>query len=106
MHTRILEIRKFYGLSQEEFSHIIGIKRSTLSGIEINRAPITERTTMLICSKFNINEKWLKTGKGEMLNKVDKKYDEFFEIYNNLQPALQDFLIKTAENLLDTQERL
>lgn len=45
-------------------------------------------------------------GKGEMFNSLDKKFDEFFSIYNNLNEPLQDFLYKTALNLLDTQNRL
>ena len=36
----------------------------------------------------------------------DKKFNEFFEIYKNLTKPLQDFLIHTAKNLLDTQEKL
>ena len=41
-----------------------------------------------------------------MFNSLDKKFDEFFSIYNNLNEPLQDFLYKTALNLLDTQNRL
>lgn len=45
-------------------------------------------------------------GEGEMFNSLDKKFDEFFSIYNNLKEPLQDFLYKTALNLLDSQNRL
>lgn len=41
-----------------------------------------------------------------MFNTIDKKYDEFFSVYNNLNEPLQDFLIQTSKNLLDTQNKL
>lgn len=106
MNTRIKEIRKSLKLSQFKFSSKIGIKQSTFCDIENGKAPITERTIIAICSKFNVNEEWLKTGKGNMFNITDKKYEDFFNIYNNLNPILQDFLISTAKNLLDAQTKL
>lgn len=36
----------------------------------------------------------------------EKKQREFFDIFDELSPALQDYLIKTAKELLDTQEKL
>ena len=106
MNTRILQIRKNLKLTQQEFATQIGISRSSLSEMELKTAPITERTIISICAKFNVNENWLRHGKGEMFNSLDKKFDEFFSIYNNLNEPLQDFLYKTALNLLDTQNRL
>ena len=106
MNTRIKEIRKSLKLSQFKFSSKIGIKQSTFCDIENGKAPITERTIIAICSKFNVNEEWLKTGKGNMFNITDKTYEDFFNIYNNLNPILQDFLISTAKNLLDAQTKL
>lgn len=105
MNTRILELRKFLNLTQTEFGTQIGLK-SSISEIERGNAPITERTIIAICSRFNVNEEWLRNGNGEMFNTIDKKYDEFFSIYNNLNPVLQDFLISSAKSLLDAQSKL
>lgn len=41
-----------------------------------------------------------------MFNSIDKSYNDFFEIFKKLNPVLQDFLIQTAKNLLDTQSKL
>lgn len=106
MNTRILELRKYLAITQEQFANTIGISRSSLSEIENGTAPITERTIIAISSRFNVSEDWLRTGKGEMFNIIDKKYDEFFDIYNNLNPVLQEFLLKCAKNLLDAQSKL
>lgn len=70
------------------------------------RCPITERTIISICAKFNVNEEWLRNGNGEMFNIIDKKFNEFFEIYNNLSKPLQDFLLSMAKELLNAQNKL
>ena len=41
-----------------------------------------------------------------MFIKENKKYDEFFSIYNQLSKPLQEFLLKVGQNLLETQEKL
>lgn len=106
MNTRIKEVRKYLNLTQEQFAKEIGLKQSSYSDMENGNYQITERTIITICLKFNVNEDWLKTGKGEMFNNIDKKFNEFFEIYNNLNPVLQEFLLKSAKSLLDAQSKL
>ena len=105
MNTRIKELRNYLKLTQKEFGLKIGLK-SSISEIENGNAPITERTIIAICQIFNVNEKWLRLGEGEMFNTIDKKYDEFFSVYNSLNEPLQDFLIQTAKNLLNLQNKL
>lgn len=61
MYNRIREVRISLNLKQEDFSKQIGLKRSSLSDIERGNAPITERTIIAICSKFKVNEEWLRT---------------------------------------------
>lgn len=106
MNQRILELRKSLNLSQTDFGEQIGMKPSSISDIENNRVQISDRTIIAICSKFNVNEEWLKTGNGNMFLEYDKKHDEFFSVFQNLKEPLQDFLIRTARDLLDTQNKL
>lgn len=106
MNERIFVLRKSLNLTQREFAEAIGLQPSSISDIERGQAPITERTIIAICSKFNVNEEWIKTGNGNMFLVYDKKHDEFFNIFKDLNPTLQDFLITTAKNLLDIQDKL
>lgn len=106
MNERIFEIRKFFNLTQNEFAEQIGMSGSTISDIEHNRCSVTNKTIIAICSKFHINENWIRTGKGEMILEYDKKHDEFFSVFQNLKEPLQDFLIRTASDLLNTQNKL
>lgn len=53
-------------MTQEVFSKAIGLGQSTLGMIEVGKREVLERHIKTICSVFNINEEWFRTGKGEM----------------------------------------
>ena len=106
MNNRIRELRKALDLSQKEFAEKIGLKQNAISYMEKNGFTITEQNIKVICSQFNVNENWLRTGSGKMFLENEKKQKEFFDIFDELSPALQDYLIKTAKDLLDTQSKM
>ncbi len=106
MNARIRELRKTLNLSQKNFAEKIGLKQNAISYMEKSGATVTEQNIKTICSQFSVNENWLRTGSGEMFLKNEKKQKEFFEIFDELSPVLQEYLIKTAKELLDTQEKL
>lgn len=105
MNERIIELRKILGLTQAEFSSKIGIARTTLTGIELGKAKLNERTLISIVSVFNVNAEWLKTGIGEIFNS-NSNYEKFIELYESLNPVLKDFLFNIANDLLDIQDKL
>ena len=41
-----------------------------------------------------------------MLLEDEQRQKEFFDIFSGLSPVLQEYLIKTAKELLSTQEKL
>lgn len=106
MNTRIRQLRLTLKLTLKDFGERLGLKPSTISDIEHLRCNISDRLIISICSRFNVNEEWLRTGEGLMFNSHDKKFDEFFEIYSHLNQPLQDFLIKTANDLINLQNLL
>lgn len=105
MNARIRELRKFLNLTLIEFGDQIGLSHSGLSDIENGKYNINERIVKLICTQFNVNEEWLRYGKGEMFNK-NNDYLKFINAYSNLKPPLQDFLTGCAKNLLEAQNKL
>ena len=105
MKERVLTVRKVLKLNQEEFAERLGMKRTTLSMIEVGDNALTEKNIKLICMTFNVNENWLRTGEGEMF--VSSPYEkEFFEIYGNLLPETQKALLQLGKALLVTQKKL
>ena len=66
MDERLKQLRKELGLTQQEFSDKIGIKRNTFAQYENGRNEPIDAVVRLICSTYNVNEEWLRTGAGEM----------------------------------------
>lgn len=106
MNDRIRELRKTLELSQREFAQKIGLKQNAISYMEKSGATVTEQNVKAICSQFSVSESWLRTGSGKMFLENEKKQREFFDIFDQLSPALQDYLIRTARDLLDTQTKI
>ena len=72
MHDRIKQLRKSLGLTQEEFSARIGVKRGAIANYEIGRNEPVDAVVSLICREFNVSETWLRTGEGEMYAYAEK----------------------------------
>ena len=106
MNDRIRELRKTLELSQREFAQKIGLKQNPISYMEKSGATVTEQNVKAICSQFSVSESWLRTGSGKMFLENEKKQREFFDIFDQLSPALQDYLIRTARDLLDTKTKI
>ena len=105
MKDRIRAVRKALKLNQEEFAERLGMQGGALSMIEVGDNAITEKNIKLICMLFNVNENWLRTGRGEMF--ASSPYEkEFFEIYGNLLPETQKALLRLAKDMLATQKKL
>lgn len=106
MNNRIRELRKALGLSQKQFAERIGLRQNAVSYMEKQGAAITEQNIIAICAQFSVNKDWLRTGSGKMFTENQKKQREFFDIFDKLSPYLQDYLIKTAKDLLDAQTKM
>ena len=106
INARIKKLRKILNLNQTEFGNKIGLAPSSLSDIENNKCEVNKRNIVAICSQFQVSENWLTKGTGNMFIEEDKKFNEFFEIYKQLNLPLQDFLLKVIKDLLNTQSEL
>ena len=93
MNMRVRTLRKALHLSQKEFAEKIGLKQNSVSCIEKGKSCLTEQNIKNICSQFYVNETWLRTGEGEMLDQKTKSHQEFFECFEKLPPSFQDYMI-------------
>ncbi|WP_278729849.1 helix-turn-helix transcriptional regulator [Anaerotruncus colihominis] len=60
------QIRRLLDLTQQEFADRIKVKRNTVATYELGRSEPSDAAISLICKEFNVNERWLRTGEGEM----------------------------------------
>ena len=107
MNDRVKIIRKSFGLNQEQFAKKIQINQRTLSSIERDVTKLTDRNLKQICTEFRINEVWLHTGEGTMLNTSDVAITCSTEELNGIKKyrALDEHGKKLV-NLILTEEYL
>lgn len=112
MNDRIKELRKAMGKSQEEFGKILGITKSGVSDIESGRRNVTEQHIIMLKME-NVNEDWLRTGKGEMFTQKSKD-EQIAELLadiqisgeNNFKHRLISALAKLDDNGWNVLEKL
>lgn len=69
MDNRVKLLRKEMNLSQEAFGTRLGVTGAGISRIESGKRNLTEQMVILICKEYNINENWLRYGKGDIFKK-------------------------------------
>ena len=93
MNERIKKLRKSLGLTQQEFSDRIKVKRNTVATYEMGRSMPSDAAISLICREFNVNETWLRTGDGEMFKPVNRD-QEIADFMADILKGESDFRTK------------
>lgn len=74
MNERIRELREFFGKSQEDFAKSLELSRNYISLVENGQRNMSSHTIKVLCTLYDVNENWLRTGEGMMF--VEKTEDE------------------------------
>lgn len=121
---RVKMVRDKAQLTMEQFGNRIGgVSKSTISNIENDNRNLTEHMLKSICREFDVNEKWLKSGKGDMPRKLSEEEEvaalvsdlledgrdnpffgiilEIVQTYNELSPASQKVLQEASKKLVE-----
>lgn len=102
---RVKAIRKAKEMSMEQFGERIGnISKSTISNIENGNRNLTDLMLKSICSEFNVNEDWLRTGAGgpeNMFIPEDMRYLNTVGKLGNEQNEFKKFCINMLMELPD-----
>ena len=107
INQRIKTLRKSLNLTQKEFAQKIYVSTSFQTLIELEQKKVLDRHIKLIVTAFGVNEAWLRTGEGEMLEKditPDYKIAETLEIFKQLNPFFQDFILDQLHKLLEYEK--
>lgn len=126
---RVKMVRDKAQLTMEQFGNRIGgVSKSTISNIENDNRNLTEHMLKSICREFDVNEKWLKTGEGDMPRKLSEEEEvaslvsnlledgrdnpffgiilEIVQTYNELSPASQKVLQEASKKLVENLSRV
>lgn len=104
MKERIRQLRKKLHLNQTDFGEKIGVKQTTIAGYETGAKNPMDAVVTSICREYNVNEEWLRNGKGEMFKKrlavdpvgdyvselMDSDDNPFFEIIKEMMRTYHD----------------
>lgn len=91
MNERLRELRKKLGLTLKDFGKRLGVSDAAISRIENGERKLTEQMILSVCREFNVNEDWIRFGKGPMHKDSD---EELGSIYAQLD--LRDETAKDA----------
>ena len=99
---RIRHIRQTLNMSQVEFAKAIHISNGYIAELECEHRKVNDRIIHLISLTFGVNEKWLKTGEGDMFFKtLGEKLQRMVTLFNELPPKFQDYVMQQIEQLLN-----
>lgn len=116
MNERIRELRKSLNMNQTDFGSKIGIKQGSVAGYESGARMPLDSVILSICREFGVNEKWLRTGEGEMfipaeyrlatyVSEIDSGDDDFIksfiEVYMELDEPSKQVLRDTAKKMAE-----
>lgn len=83
MHTfsdRLCALVDTLGITRTKFAETLHVSSAFISMLCSGKSLPSDRTISDICRKFNVDEHWLRTGDGEMFQKLtrDQELAEFF----------------------------
>ena len=117
MNTRIEQIIAALNIKKVDIANRLGVSQPFVSELCSGRKGPSDRTISDICREFNVNEKWLRTGEGEMFNQItqsekmaafladitaneeDSFKRQFVEVLAELEPEDWKFLERMARKL-------
>lgn len=73
MEERLKELRNYLGMNQKDFAKSLSLGQSTWAMIEVGKRELNDRHIKLICSIYDVNESWLRTGEGEMFEQLTEQ---------------------------------
>lgn len=102
INARIKEIRQCIGLTQSKFAERIAISTSYLGEIEYGVKAANERILRLLIAEYNVDELWLRSGRGDMFKKgVDAQVSKIISMFKSLDKNFQLCALTQMEALTD-----
>lgn len=108
MNERIKELRKTIGITQQELADKLGLKRNTIATYEIGKAIPSDRVISDLCNKYSVNEKWLRSGNGEMFKQPSDEVGHYVEDlleYDGVGNPFYDIIIEMMKKYQEMDEK-
>lgn len=107
--ARIAAVIKASGLTKTAFAERLNVSQSFVSRLAVGASVPSDRTILDICREFDVSERWLRTGEGEMFVQLSREEEitKFaMEIIRDPASEFQRQLISTMARLEPAQWKL
>lgn len=101
INTRIAAVIQASGLTKTAFAERVKVSPQHISRLAKDGTP-SERTILDICREFNVSERWLRTGEGEMFVQLSREE----EITKFAMEVIRDPASEFQRQLISTMARL
>ncbi len=120
---RVNEVRKKSQLTMDQFGERLGVTKTAISYVVNGKRNLTEQMLKSICREFSVDEEWLRTGDGDMPQKLSEEEEvaslvsnlledgrdnpffgiilEIVQTYNELSPTSQKVLQEASKKLVE-----
>jgi len=109
INKRIKQLRKILCLTQTEFGENLGVSRSVIVNLELDRVDPKDVFINHLCNVFKVNKEWVLSGRGEIFNgksPVNGNTTELTALFGELTPELQTHILNQVKDLLKIQDHL
>ena len=89
LNERINYLIKSLGMKKTAFAEKLNVSQAFVSQLCSGVKQPSERTIQDICTKFNVNEEWIRTGKGEIFIRLSRN-DEISKFVGELMKEEED----------------
>jgi transcriptional regulator with XRE-family HTH domain len=98
--------KKELGINQESFGKQINVSGELVSNLERGERQLTDRTIADICREFNINEEWLRNGKGDIFKIDETNLDFLVARYGSNLTKTQKLIIAAVLKMTDKEREV
>ena len=104
MNQRLKEVRQVLNMSQAKFAKALSMSNGYVAQIELGNTKVNDRIIKLLHFVLNVNEEWLRTGKGDMFEEEPNTTLALaVSSFKELKPIYQEYVLKQIDQLLEIQ---
>ena len=100
--ARIAAVIKASGLTKTAFAERLNVSQSFVSRLAVGASVPSDHSILDICREFNVSERWLRTGEGEMFVQLSREE----EITKFAMEVIRDPASEFQRQLIATMARL
>lgn len=104
INQRVKEVRQVLNMPQSQFAKALSMSKGYVAQIELGNTKVNDRIIKLLYFILNVNEEWLRTGKGDMFEEEPNTTLALaISSFKELKPIYQEYVLKQIDQLLEIQ---